>query len=56
MKSFKIYLKEMGIGPYIGGCNSTATYQVYGSCSDLKPRKKRKKFKEWISERINKKK
>ena len=54
MKSFKIWLKEMGIGPYIGNYKSTVDYQVWGACSDQNIKKQKKKFKDWIVNRINK--
>jgi hypothetical protein len=48
--TFKEWLKKTGrwaemagTGPYIGGCKSTADYQVWGACSDQKPQKKQKK-------------
>jgi hypothetical protein len=50
MITFKEWLKKTGrwtemagTGPYIGGCAPTADYQVWGACSDQKPRKKKKK-------------
>lgn len=32
----------MGIGPYIGDCRPTDTYQVFGACSDQNSEEKNK--------------
>lgn len=48
-KTFTEWLKirEVGVGPYIGGCGQHADFQVLGACSDQKgtPRKRKKKKK-----------
>lgn len=45
--SFKEWFKKVtemvGTSAIVGSCKPTADYQVWGACSDLKPRKKRKK-------------
>lgn len=46
--SFKEWLKQseqVGTGAIVGSCKPTATYQVWGACSDLKGRRKKKKRK-----------
>ena len=44
MISFKEWFKKMTEGDAIvSSCRPTADYQVAGACSDLKPRKKRRK-------------
>ena len=53
MITFKDWLKKIGkwdemagTGPYIGGCEPHADFQVWGACSDQKkPRKKCEKCK-----------
>lgn len=41
--SFKKWFQEMvGTGAIVSSCKPTADYQVWGACSDLKPRKKHK--------------
>lgn len=38
-------LKEMGVGPYIGNCTDTDTYQVLGACSDQNTEKRNKQYR-----------
>jgi hypothetical protein len=46
MKSFKDWLQEnMGVGPYIGNCQPSDDYQVFGACSDQSINKKHPKKK-----------
>ncbi len=43
MITFKQWLKEMtGTGTIVNTCSPTKDFQVWGSCSDLKPPKKKK--------------
>ena len=44
--SFKEWLKQseqVGTSAIVGSCKPTATYQVWGACSDLKRGKKKKR-------------
>jgi hypothetical protein len=45
--SFKEWVKKMaemaGGDAIVNSCRPTADYQVWGACSDLKPRNKKKK-------------
>lgn len=40
MQTFQQWLSEMGSGPYIGNCQPTDNYQVFGACSDQNTEKK----------------
>ncbi len=47
MINFKEWIKfrEMGVGPYIGNCTDTDTYQVLGACSDQNSEKRNKQYR-----------
>lgn len=43
MSTFREWLiakENIGVGPYIGNCTDTDTYQVVGACSDQNSEKK----------------
>ena len=40
LQTFQQWLSEMGSGPYIGNCQPTDNYQVFGACSDQNTEKK----------------
>ena len=37
--------EQAGVSAIVGSCKPTATYQVWGACSDLKGRRKKKRKK-----------
>ena len=40
LQTFQQWINEMGSGPYIGNCQPTDNYQVFGACSDQNTEKK----------------